>query len=438
MEMIRLWTTVGHSCGMSQSEDTPSSLQELTSLPPDSPLPLPPRTNIETPNVLIDNFVSSLSFPDEAEEHAGGGGAVANLDAGSASEPLACVPVAPESELARAAVVVQRDDEVNEVDAEPDDSSSPAQASAFATASSSQDATDYEHERAQLLQQVQDKSMAIETQIEEERQRQHTVLLLALEQRKLFSVSRSADEAGSPGNMEAADSEAPPLPAEVETNGGDASAVSTATCEEDGCIDPTAAAPPVAAVDSISTLRRSRSSSPEPSRRLQQLRPDTRVDIPSPHSTTDSDAEVARDKVLSGHWLLRQQNVDSRLHAQLIEMGFESRVAVVALERTGSVSLQEAVDFCLEHNNEDSPSAFRTEGGDSDSSPDISVNLPRVLIECCADCGNQIDGDGDDPLEAHSFGSFPRGGRAAVGHDVEHESQLLRLFVELLRRCDSL
>jgi hypothetical protein len=285
---------------------------------------------------------------------------------------------------------------------------------------------------------VQDQSFAIETQIEEERQRQHAILLLALEQRKLSSLLRSAVEASSAGDKQAADSQAPPLPAEVETNGGDASAVSTATCEEDGCNDATAAAPPGVAARTTTTLRRSRSSSPEPSRRLQKLRPDTRVDIPSPHSRIDSDGEVARDKILSGHWLLRQQNVDSRLHAQLVEMGFESRVAVVALERTGSVSLQEAIEFCLEHNNEDNPSAFRTEGGDSDSSPDISVNLHRVRVASCADCGTQIDGDGDDHLEAPSFGSFPMGGRAAVGHDVEHESQLLRLFVELLRRCDSL
>jgi hypothetical protein len=53
-----------------------------------------------------------------------------------------------------------------------------------------------------------------ETQIEEERQR-HADYLLALEQRNLSSLSRTADQASSAGDKQAADSQAPALPAQI-------------------------------------------------------------------------------------------------------------------------------------------------------------------------------------------------------------------------------
>jgi hypothetical protein len=72
--------------------------------------------------------------------------------------------------------------------------------------------------------------------------------------------------------------------------------------------------------------------------------------------------------------MMRQQNVDSLIHAQLTEMGFESRIAIVALERTGSTSLQEAVDFCLDHGSEDLADAVSFDGDSDHSTGDISVN----------------------------------------------------------------
>ena len=86
-------------------------------------------------------------------------------------------------------------------------------------------------------------------------------------------------------------------------------------------------------------VRRSRSASPEASSRLQQLRPDTRIHIPSlqPQLQAEAEAASARDKVYEDRWVLRQENVDPALLAQLTDMGFDVRVAVVALERTSEL-----------------------------------------------------------------------------------------------------
>jgi hypothetical protein len=136
----------------------------------------------------------------------------------------------------------------------------------------------------------------------------------------------------------------------------------------------------VQGVEEDGAVRRSRSASPEASSRLQQLRPDTRIHIPSlqPQLQAEAEAASARDKVYEDRWVLRQENVDPALLAQLTDMGFDVRVAVVALERTASASLQEAIDFCLDHNNEDYAGGARTDGGDSDTSSDISVSACRA------------------------------------------------------------
>ncbi len=349
---------------MSQSEDAPSSLPELTSLPPESPLQLPPYSHGETsflspsnahlsapPSVKIDNFVAPLSAPDEPETQS------KSIDA------------APEAAAAAAAVPHA------ESDAAPDDCSSPVQNPALAQQSVSSHTAEFEQQRALLLRQVQDRASAIEAELVGERERQHSVMMLALEQRKAATASRLLVEVGDEADKASVHIGASPAHAEVVLDERGACAAPSSASEENGNSNHAPEALSGGTSHDEGSLRRSRSSSPRSSSRLQRVRPDTRIDIPSPHSNTHSEAESARDNALSEHWLLRQQNVDSALHAQLTEMGFDSKIAVVALERTASASLQDAIDFCLDHNNEDYAGTAALEGGDSDdSSPDISVS----------------------------------------------------------------
>ncbi len=383
---------------MSQSHDALSSLAELApaSPPPDAPSQLPSCSQSEAldpepltqysgapPSVQIDNFVAPLLSPDELESH--------------------CESVLSAAEAVLAAPLAVVADDEHEV--EPDDSSSVVCASTLAPASVHADTVDMQQQREQLLLELQHKTLAIQANVELERQRQHSAMLLALEQRKAAVVLRLAAEVGDECEDASPHRRSSALQAEAEnerealaiddaaTNEQEVSAECIAVCEGDGSSEHEGDGSSVIEhapdpdslthenTDTGTCFRRSRSSSPMPSSRLQHLRPDTRIDIPSPHFATRSEVESARDKSLSGHWLLRQQNVDPGIHAQLTEMGFDSRIAVVALERTGSASLQGAIEFCLDHNSEHYPGAHGTEGGDSDSSPDISVSAS--LTRCC-------------------------------------------------------
>jgi hypothetical protein len=354
---------------MSQLEDAPSSLPELTSLPPESPLQLPPYHHSDTsflspsnedssapPAVKINNFVALSSAPDEP--------AIQSWPEDAAPEAVADAAAASHAES----------------DLEPDDNSSPVHSPALAPASIHSDTAEFEQQRAQLLRQLQDRASAIEAEVEGERERQHCMMVLALEQRKAAAASQLAAEVVDEADKASNHSGACPAHAAVVLDEPEARAASPSASEEDDSRQHAPEAVSSSTADDEDSLRRSRSSSPRTSSRLQRVRPDTRIRIPSPHSH----AESARDNALSEHWLLRQRNVDPALHAQLIEMGFDLKVAVVALERTGSASLQDAIDFCLEHNNDDYAGAVRTEGGDSDdSSPDISVSLSGARVRSC-------------------------------------------------------
>ena len=356
---------------MSDSEHDAASLPELTSLPPNSPLKLPPYSEGDTaphpssddnPDALssvkqIDNFVAPLTPPVEPES-----------DPRIVNSAAAAAPAA-----------------LDDDDAGPDDSSSVILTASLAPAPGAEEDADLEQQRVLLLQQLRDRAAATEASLQAERDRQHLAMLHALEQRK---TARS-EAASAPQDLATegvADSicvnnDASQSHTDAVTDKQDASSAHDAASEKDRS-SPIPAALPHQTTPRESRLHRSSSRSPSPaSRKLRPLRPDIRVDIPSQHSQGESEAESMRGG-LSDLWAQRLQSVNAGLHAQLIEMGFESKIAIVALEQTGSASLQEAIDFCLDHNNEDWAGLERMGGGDSDgSSSDISVG-PVAFAFC--------------------------------------------------------
>jgi hypothetical protein len=347
---------------MSQSEDEPSCLQELAMPCPESPLIAPPHCENEAlaplstnedlgplSSALIDNFVSPA--PD---------------DPVAIDQLVIFSPVAVDSVASNDVIAAELDPD----DTGPDDSSSAVAAPdpTLMPTSAARENSEFEEQRLQLLREIRGRAAAFEEVLEDERERQHSSMLLALQRRK----SKHNDDIPDVKEKDSAsaDSSSPhadPLNEQGSSthniaNEDGRSGASAALCNENE--------------DFVDPLRRSRSSSPVLIG-TQRPRPDIRIDIPSPNSAVSSDIERSRDQRLSSHWQLRQQNVDSALYAQLAEMGFDSRIAIVALERTGSASLQEAIDFCLDHGNEDYSGAFRSDAFDSDgsSTADISVNL---------------------------------------------------------------
>ena len=336
---------------MSQSEDESSS----SSVPECTSQRASPRSSDDAlvssafnqdptaPDVRIDNFVAPA--PDPAQQRA---------DAQIELEPVAA---------AASAAASCADD-----DAGADDSSSPVNTLTLAPAPASEQDAELELERVQLLREVLEKASSIDSSLEAERLRQHSAMLVALQQRSNAAVAQRSREAGDAGEAPVSD-DRPAAHADLAAVEQDASA----SCERDVSVQ---------AVEVDGAIRRSRTPSPEASSRLQQLRPDTRIDIPSLDPQLEAEAASARDKVCEERWVLRQNNVDGAILAQLTDMGFDLRVAVVALERTASASLQEAIDFCLDHSNEDYAGGTRTDGGDSDSSSDISVSVLLAVCVC--------------------------------------------------------
>jgi hypothetical protein len=356
---------------MSQSEDGPSSLLELKSLRPESPSN-PPFCEDETlaPSssnedsmavscVLVDNFVAPA--PDSIE------GAVQSVDV----SPVVAVAVASTCDTAAA---------LDAEDTEPDNASAVVVPPAPASEPVSQLSDEFEAQRLQLLVEVRERAAMNEAALEQEREHQHSITLLARQQRK----SGDSDAIKSDSNINVgSDTEndsaiadfSPPLLSPV--NHQCLSAHVETTSQEEGRIGSAAICDATEGFDH--SLRRSQSSSPELISNQHHL-PDIRVDIPA--AVVTSESERGRGEGLSGHWQLRRQGVDSVLYAQLAEMGFDSRIAIVALERTGALSLQDAIDFCLDHGNEDYSGAFRSDAGDSDSTADISVIYVVNTLNC--------------------------------------------------------
>jgi len=322
-------------------------------------------------SVKIDNFVMPLSLPVEPESDS------QSVDSAAAAAAAASA--------AASAVALDEDD------GGPDESSSAIYTATLAPASSFEDDAELEQKRVQLLQQVRDRASATEESLQAERDRQHSVMLHALEQRKIARSEAATSSQESVAEGDAADkccviNDASQAHADAVTGERVASSASDTAAEHDRSNSVPATLPlQNLSADSCLCHSSSRSSSPVSSR-LRPLRPDIRIDIPSQHSQGESEAESMRGG-LSDLWTLRLQSVNAGLHAQLVEMGFDSKIAVVALEQTGSASLQESIDFCLDHNNEDWAGADRIDGGDSDnSSGDISVgHLSPALVACGSD-----------------------------------------------------
>lgn len=359
---------------MSQPEDEPSSLPELTLPRPESPLILPPccedeasdpsssnRGLSEQPSVQIDNFVT----PDPNHLEA--------IHLCVESSPAAAEP---DSSIVIAASALDADD------SGPDDSSSAVAACSPAplptSASPNSESDVFEQQRLQLLREVQERALAIEKALEEERDREHSIMLLALQRRKSGeSRVTTSDDNDSIGDGAVKDPVGsnflPPRSSTISQEGP--AAESDAESDKGGCSNGSAAQ--CNQTENLAnSIPRSRSSSPEPSIKQGHCS-DIRIDILPLQPVVPSEIEPRRNQSFARHWQSRQQNVDAVLYAQLAEMGFDSRISIVALERTGSASLQEAIDFCLDHGNEEYSGALRSDAGDSDNSStaDISVNL---------------------------------------------------------------
>jgi hypothetical protein len=468
--------------------DEPSSLPELTSLRPESPLNLPSchESDCDVLDISLSNANSSALSSVQIDnfvvpEHRDGNSQFVEFSPAFSD---------PDASVIAAAVL--------DAGTEPDDCSSVEHAPPLASASSCLQNTEFEEQRLQLLREFRDRATAVEQVLEEERNRQHSIMLLALERRKssesdAFVTPNDADKedaagedtanaAALPARADTANDVASPAhssrvseehvadcdgpedhsrcseSAESDTANDEASPAHSSRVSEEHVADcdgpedhsrcseydesdtANGVASPAhssrvseehvadcdgpedhsrcsesAEFDSVSevdapseyeergrrsasaalcseteetgnSLRRSRSSSPRPAGK-QRPRRDIRVEIPSPHSERACEAERSQSQGLSGHsqglsgrWLLRQQNVDSVIHAQLTEMGFDSRIAIVALEQTGSASLQDAIDFCLDHGNEDYSGAFRTDIGDSDSSSTADISVSAAFV----------------------------------------------------------
>lgn len=391
-------------------------LPELTSLRPESPLNLSSCHESDVLDVSLSNANSSALSSVQVDnfvvpEHRDGNSQFVDFSP-AASDPDASV-------VAAAAL---------DAGTEPDDCSSVEHAPPLASASSCLKNSEFEAQRLKLLREVRDRATAVEQALEEERIRQHSIMLLALERRKSgvseAIVTRNgadkedavaedpADAAASPARADTANSSCSESD-ESDTANDLASPAHSSRVSEEQVVDcdgpedhsrcsESAEFDSVSEVDAPSeheehsrrsasaalcseteetdnSARRSRSSSPQPAGK-QRPRPDIRVEIPSPHTERAWEAERSHSQGLSGRWLLRQQNVDSVIHAQLTEMGFDSRIAIVALEQTGSSSLQEAIDFCLDHGNEDYSGAFRTDIGDSDSSSTADISVTAAFV----------------------------------------------------------
>jgi hypothetical protein len=380
-------------------------LSELTSSPPESPLKLPPSSAdeagarispnhgrcalpnvqaydcvVQTDNVVVqtdnivvqadDYVVQTDNVVVQTDNFVGPQRASSTLE----SEFNGLTDSSPAASHHGVAAVVASHAADGDCSVDPDETSTTIHNSTRTPECTVEDAAEIEHRRLQLLREVRDRACLIQTVLDSERESQHVTMLLALEKRKIAKagsahLSSDADEGAilscSSGNLGDANHQA--------------CSTSDAASETNLMKNPSSTIP-VAASDLASDAAdsahhsSSRASSPVSSSRLRRSCPDIRIEVATQDPVGKVDSESARDGSLSDHWMMRQQNVDSLIHAQLTEMGFESRIAIVALERTGSTSLQEAVDFCLDHGSEDLADAVSFDGDSDHSTGDISVN----------------------------------------------------------------